>query len=128
MSRTNKHYKYLVVEVDDRLKSDKVYPGAVMVDQKRHETDGWTSWCIHSSDDGSMSYITAVVLGKYPGPHGLEKGTPEYAKFQRTEATRAATMATKDRYLQTPEVRAAMAKLVADLEEFATECETAVDA
>lgn len=117
-------YKYLVVAVDGKLVG-RVTPGTVMVDTKRHESDGWTSWTMHDQADQSMSHMSAIVLGPYHGPHGMEKGTPELATFHRTEATRVAKMATKDRYLQDADVRSAMATLVAELEAIAVEAEAA---
>lgn len=73
-------YRYIVTTVDERL-ADRSPVGTIMVDEKRHDKDGWTSWLIHDSETGSMSAITGWCIG----PHRDNETSEERLREVRSE-------------------------------------------
>lgn len=116
-------FRYLVVSVDEKL-ADRVAPGDIMVDRKRHESDGWTSWMFHSMEDQSNSVITALKIGKLVET-GAEKGTPEFADFLDSVARQVADLGDSPE-MADPDVAKAWRKCYADCINAATEARAAL--
>jgi hypothetical protein len=56
--------RYVVTGVEGDM-ADRVPVGTILVDAKRHEADGWTSWMFHTMGRGITSTITAYHVGPH---------------------------------------------------------------
>lgn len=109
-------FKYLVVHVDEAL-ADRVSPGDIMVDDKRHEADGWTSWTLRNRNKDST--ISAVAIGKFVKTTAVN-GTPGFVRHLERVAAQVAAFGESD-LVDEPDVRAAWEKCVQDTQRAVTE-------